>query len=252
MPVTLKTTEDIQKIAAGGAIMNRLLKSLAEMAKPGVSTYELDRYAEAEILKVGGKPAFKGYGDKKNPFPATLCTSINSMVVHGIPEKTAILKDGDIISLDIGMEYMGRYTDTAITVPVGSVTGKVRSLLDAAKMALLAGIKQAVAGNRIGDIAHATQVAVEAAGFEVVRDLVGHGVGFSVHEEPQVPCYGKPHTGPKLLEGMVLAIEPMVVMGSYILQVEPDGWGISTRDGSLAAHFEHTVAITKSGPKILT
>ena len=248
----IKSAEDIQMIAAGGTLIHDILRRTGELVKPGISTAELDRYVEAEILKIGGIPAFKNYGPKKNPFPATLCTSLNSEVVHGIPSDQVILQEGDIISLDIGMQYLSRYTDTAITVGVGTISGEAQALIDTTERALSHAIAQAVIGNRIGDIAYATQSTVEKNGFNVVREMVGHGVGFDVHEPPDVPCYGKAHTGLLLQEGMVLAIEPMVVAGKFKLQSEADGWTISTVDGSLAAHFEHTIAITKKGPRILT
>ncbi len=217
-----------------------------------MTTWRLNEFAEQGITKAGGRPSFKNYGGKKNPFPAALCTSVNSVVVHGIPSREVILKSGDIVSLDIGMEYKKLYTDTAITVGVGNISEQAKKLIDVTKKSLDLGIAQARAGNRIGDISHAIQTTVETAGFSVVRDLVGHGVGYDVHEDPPVPCYGKKGTGPLLEEGMVLAIEPMVCAGEYFLNFEKDGWTISTKDGSLAAHFEHTVAITRSGAQILT
>lgn len=248
----IKTHEEINIIAEGGELIHNILHNTAKLVKPGVSTWELNEYAESEIYKIGGRPSFKGYGPKKNPFPAGLCTSVNDQVVHGIPSRDVILKNGDIIGLDIGMEYKGLYTDTAITVPVGSVSSKIQKLMDVTKKSLNEGIKQAVAGNKIGDISHAIQTCAENAGFSVVRDLVGHGVGYDVHEDPAVPCYGKKGTGLELKEGMVLAIEPMLCDGEYFVVFENDGWTISTRDGGLSAHFEHTIAITKHGARVLT
>jgi methionyl aminopeptidase len=248
----IKTQEEINIIAEGGELIHNILHNTAKLVKPGVSTWELNEYAESEIYKIGGRPSFKGYGPKKNPFPAGLCTSVNDQVVHGIPSRDVILKNGDIIGLDIGMEYKGLYTDTAITVPIGSVSPKIQKLMDVTKKSLNEGIKQAVAGNKIGDISHAIQTCAENAGFSVVRDLVGHGVGYDVHEDPAVPCYGKKGTGLELKEGMVLAIEPMLCDGEYFVVFEKDGWTISTRDGSLSAHFEHTIAITKHGARVLT
>jgi len=248
----IKTREEIEIIAEGGKLIHDILHNTAKLAKPGLSTWELNEFAEKEINKIGGRPSFKFYGTKKNPFPSGLCTSINNIVVHGIPSKTDILHEGDIVSLDIGMEYKKLYTDTAITVSIGNVSRQAKELMDITKKSLDFGIKEARAGNRVGDISAAIQETVEQAGFNVVRDLVGHGVGYDVHEEPSVPCYGKKHDGPKLEEGMVLAIEPMVVMGEYSLLFEADGWTISTADGELAAHFEHTIAITKKGARILT
>ncbi len=248
----IKTREEIDIIAEGGELIHNILHNTAKLVKPGVSTWELNEYAESEIYKIGGRPSFKGYGPKKNPFPAGLCTSVNDQVVHGIPSRDVILKNGDIIGLDIGMEYKGLYTDTAITVPVGSVLPKIQRLMDVTKKSLNEGIKQAVAGNKIGDISYAIQSCAEGAGFSVVRDLVGHGVGYDVHEDPAVPCFGKKGTGLELKEGMVLAIEPMLCDGEYFVVFENDGWTISTKDGGLSAHFEHTVAITKHGARVLT
>jgi methionyl aminopeptidase len=248
----VKTAAEIELIAEGGKLIHDILHETAGLVKPGVSTWELNEFAESQIAKIGGRPSFKGYGPKKNSFPAALCTSVNSVVVHGIPSRDVILKAGDIVSLDIGMEYKNLYTDTAITVPVGKISAETQKLIDVTKKSLDLAIKQARPGNRIGDISFATQEFAEKNGFSVVRDLVGHGVGYDVHEDPAVPCFGKPGQGPKLIEGMVLAIEPMVCAGEYFLQYERDGWTISTRDGELAAHFEHTIAITKNGARILT
>jgi len=248
----IKTQEEINIIGEGGRLIHDILRATGEMVKPGVSTWDLNEFAEREILKIGGRPSFKNYGPKKNPFPAGLCTSVNSVVVHGIPSRAIILKDGDIISLDIGMGYKGLFTDTAITVPVGKVSDSAKRLIETTRKALFAAIDQAKPGNTIGDIAFATQKTAEAGGFSVVRDLVGHGVGYDVHEDPAVPNFGKKHSGETLREGMVLAIEPMVCEHEYFVQFEPDGWTISTQDGGLAAHFEHTIAITKNGARILT
>ena len=241
----IKTQEEIEIIAEGGKLIQNILHNTAKLVKPGVSTWELNEYAESEIYKLGARPSFKDYGPKKNPFPAGLCTSVNSQVVHGIPSRDVVLKNGDIIGLDIGMEYKGLYTDTAITVAVGTVSDKVKKLIEATKKCLDLSLREAKAGNKIGDISHIIQKTAEDAGFSVVRDLVGHGVGYDVHEDPAVPCYGKKGTGIVLQEGMVLAIEPMLCAGEYFVVFEPDGWTISTKDGGLSAHFEHTVAITK-------
>jgi methionyl aminopeptidase len=248
----IKSKEEIEIIREGGQLMHKILRDIGSRAVPGVSTWELDRYAEEQILKVGGKPAFKGVGGPENPYPATLCTSINDEVVHGIPSKHVILEDGDIIGLDIGMQYKGLFTDTAITVAVGKISPIVQKLLDVTEKSLKAAIAVAKVGNTIGDIGFATQQVIENAGFNVVRDLVGHGVGYEVHEDPMVPGYGKKGKGEPLLEGMVLAIEPMVVTGSYRLFMDDDLWTIRTADGGLSAHFEHTVAITAKGASILT
>ncbi len=252
MPSYIKKPEEIARIREGGKLLNAILRKTANLVKPGVSTYELDKFAEEEVLRIGGKPAFKGFGPKDNPFPATLCTSVNYQVVHGIPSKNILLDEGDIIGLDIGMQYKGLYTDTAITVSVGKISADAQKLIDVTREALARALKEARPGNKMGDIGFAVQSFVEAQGFGVVRDLVGHGVGYGVHEDPQVPNFGKPHTGLALEPGMVLAIEPMVTIGSHEVIFEDDQWTISTADGSLAAHFEHTVAITKKGCEILT
>ena len=248
----IKTSDEITTIAEGGKILHDILYATAELVKPGVSTWELNEFAEKGIYTAGGRPSFKYYGDKKNPFPAGLCTSINSVVVHGIPSRATILKQGDTVGLDIGMEYKGLYTDTAITVPVGKISGVAQKLIEATKKSLNAAIAEAKPGNTIGDIAFATQKTAEDAGFSVVRDLVGHGVGYEVHEDPAVPNYGKKGQGMKLAEGLVIAIEPMLCEKEYFVIMDQDGWTIRTRDGGLSAHFEHTIAITKNGARILT
>ncbi len=248
----IKTAKEIEDIAQGGKILHDILRRTAELVKPGITTWRLNEFAETEIYNAGGKPSFKGYGTKKNPFPAGLCTSVNSQVVHGLPSKMHILKSGDIIGLDIGMEYKGLFTDTAITIGVGNINSRAQKIIDVTKKSLQEALKQVKAGNRIGDIAWATQKTAEKEGFSVVRDLGGHGVGYDVHEEPYVPCFGKAGTGPKLETGMVLAIEPMLCEGEYFLKYEKDGWTISTADGGLSAHFEHTIAITDNGCRILT
>lgn len=247
-----KSKEEIAVIEEGGKILQRILHETAKRAKPGVSTWELNEFAEKEMRKAGGRPSFIGYGEKHNPFPSGLCTSINDVIVHGIPSKTDVLEDGDIIGLDIGMEYKKLYTDTAITVAVGKVSTVAQRLIDVTKNSLDQALKQVKPYNHIGDIGHAIQTAVEAAGFSVVRDLVGHGVGYAVHEDPAVPCYGKPGKGIELVEDMVLAIEPMVCQFKGSVFFDRDGWTIRTHDGGLAAHFEHTIAVTKSGVRILT
>jgi methionyl aminopeptidase len=253
LKASVKTEEDVALIREGGQIIHKILRDTAALVRPGISTWELNEFAEAAIVAVGGRPAFKGVGDDPaNLFPAGLCTSVNDVVVHGIPSKKEILRDGDIIGLDIGMEYRGRYTDTAITVPVGKVSPEVQNLLDVAEHALAAGIAQAVAGNTTGDIGSAIQQYVERHGFSVVRDLVGHGVGYTVHEDPQVPNYGRAGSGTKLVAGMVLAIEPMVNAGKYAVSFDEDGWTILTADGSKSAHFEHTIVVGKRKVEILT
>lgn len=247
----IKSQQEIETIAEGGKLLRDILLRTAKLAKPGVTTLELSDFADTEIRKTGGVPSFIGYGDRDNPFPAALCTSVNDVVVHGIPN-TEKLVEGDIVGLDIGMKYKGLFTDTAITVPVGRVSEKQQKLITIAKQSLELGIAQAHVGNRIGDIGHAVQKFAEKNGYSVVRDLVGHGVGYEVHEDPQVPNYGKAGTGAKLVEGMVIAIEPMLCTGTYHIYFDDDGWTIRTEDGGLSAHFEHTVAVTKNGPRLLT
>lgn len=248
----IKSKTEIDIIEQGGKILGEILQKTAKLAKPGISTFELNNFAENLITKAGGKPSFKGYGDKNNPFPSGLCTSLNDEIVHGIPSKEIILKEGDILSLDIGMEYKGLYTDTAITLPVGKISGLSTKLIQTTKKCLDDAIKACKPGNTIGDIGFAIQTLAEKEGFSVVRDLVGHGVGYDVHEDPQVPCYGKKGQGLKLEEGMVLAIEPMLCEKSYKIFIDDDGWTIRTADAGLSAHFEHTIAITNNGAKVLT
>ncbi len=248
----VKQPEEIRLINEGGKILRRILSELSEMAKPGVSTAELNAYAEKEILKVGGRPSFINYGPKNNEFPAGLCTSINDVVVHGIPSTEDVLQEGDIVGLDIGMEYKGLYTDTAITVPVGKIDPEVQKLLEVTKHCLDEAIKVAVAGNKVGDIGYTIQSIAEKAGYSVVRDLVGHGVGYDVHEDPMIPNYGRAGTGLTLQAGMVIAIEPMICVKDYHVVVDDDGWTIRTKDGSLAAHFEHTIAVGEKTAEVLT
>lgn len=247
-----KTQEEIDLIAENGKLIRDILYRTAEKAKPGISTLELSDFADAEIRKVGGVPSFLGYGPKDNPFPAALCTSINNEVVHGVPLKEIILQDGDIIGLDIGMKYKGLFTDTAITVPVGTVSVLAEKLIRTTELALKRAIQTARPGAKTGDIGAVIQQTAEAEGFSTVRDLVGHGVGYDVHEDPMVPGYGKSGTGLELVEGMVLAIEPMFCEKSHRVELCDDGWTFQTRDGGLSAHFEHTIAITAKGARILT
>src|SRR6187401_2079907 len=232
---------------AANALVAEVLAQLAAMVVPGVTTQELDTAAERLVRKRGAEPAFKGY----RGYPATLCASVNEQVVHGIPSATP-LKSGDIVSLDMGVKLDGYYGDSAVTVPVGAVREDVQSLLRVTQEALEKGIAQVRIGGRISDIGRAIQKHVEAHGFSVVREFVGHGIGASLHEEPQIANYGEPGRGPRLAEGMTLAIEPMVNMGKPAVKVLADGWTAVTKDGSLSAHFEHTVAVTKDGPVVLT
>ena len=229
-------------------LVARILRELAAAVAPGVTTEDLDALAEKRAREAGAEPAFKGY----RGFPATLCVSVNDEVVHGIPSAKRVLKSGDIISIDMGVKLGGFYGDSAVTVPVGEVPKGVTNLLDVTRQSLEKAIEKVQVGGRVSDIGHAVQSWVESHGFSVVREFVGHGIGQALHEEPQIPNYGKPGRGAVLAEGMVLAIEPMVAMGRPETKVLKDGWTAVTRDGSLAAHFEHTVAVTKHGPLILT
>ena len=247
--IKLKSAREIELMVHGGKILAATLGMLRDAVRSGISTFDLDRLAEEFIRShEGATPAFKGlYG-----FPGSICSSINEEIVHGIPSKKRVLHEGDIVSLDVGVGYRGLFTDSAITVPVGAVDARTESLLDVTRASLEAGIAAAQPGNQVGDIGAAVQAVVEAAGFSVVRELVGHGVGASMHEEPQVPNFGKPHRGTKLMPGLTIAIEPMVNVGGPAVKTLPDGWTIVTSDGMRSAHFEHTVAVTESGPLVLT
>jgi methionyl aminopeptidase len=231
-----------------GRLVGEVLTELAAAVVPGVTTADLDEMAERRIRAAGARPAFKGY----HGFPATICASVNDEVIHGIPSRSRALRAGDVISIDVGAELGGYYGDSAVTLPVGGVSAEAERLLAATEGSLYAGIAQARAGRRLSDIGHAVQTFVEAEGFSVVREFVGHGIGQQMHEEPQVPNYGDPGRGPRLAEGMVLAIEPMVNAGKAGVKVLSDGWTAVTRDGSLSAHFEHTVAVMDGEPVILT
>ena len=245
--IVKKTPEEIEKIAAAGRVLTRCLTLLRGKARPGVTTGELDQAAEKFIRSQNAEPAFKGY----RGFPGSICASPNSMVVHGIPGAYE-LQRGDILSLDVGVILDGWVADAAITVPVGNVTPLAQRLLAATRDALFEAARHCRAGNRLGDISHAVQARVEADGYSVIRSLVGHGIGRNMHEDPQIPNVGEPGTGPELAEGMVFAIEPMVNAGDAAVRVGSDNWAVYSQDGSLAAHFEHTVAITPEGPRILT
>jgi methionyl aminopeptidase len=246
--IYLKTAKELEKMKVAGQITAKILAELGKEVAPGVSTLELDKLAEKKCKEYGVKPAFKGYLG----YPNSLCVSINSEVVHGIPSSKRVLKEGDIIGMDFGTIYEGFYGDTAITFPVGKITSNAQALLDVTLGSLKEGIAQAIVGNRLFDISHAIQNFVEKKGYSVVREFVGHGIGRSLHEEPQVPNFGPKGKGIPLKEGMVLAIEPMINEGSHSVRVLDDGWTAVTVDGSLSAHFEHTVAITSEGPVILT
>jgi methionyl aminopeptidase len=242
-----KTPEEIERMAAAGAIHARTMKLLAGKVREGVTTAELDEAAEKYIRSQGAEPSFKGY----RGFPGSICASPNSMVVHGIPGPYK-LRRGDVISIDIGVTHEGWVADGAVTFAVGQVTPIARKLLDVTKASLFDAVEQCRAGNRLGDVSHAVQSRVEAEGLSVVRSLVGHGIGRDMHEDPQIPNYGDAGRGVPLEEGMVLAVEPMVNAGRHMVRMGDDGWAIYSQDGSLAAHFEFTIAITADGPRILT
>lgn len=249
MAIVCKSTSEIEKMRRSGRIVRQVLDAVREVVTPGVTTMDLERVAEARIKDLGAKPAFKGYYD----YPCVLCTSINNEIVHGIPSERRVLKAGDIVSIDTGVVLEGYYGDAAITVPVGSeLTSELRKLLEVTRESLYRGIEAARIGNTVGDVGAAVQKVVEANGFSVVREFVGHGIGTKLHEEPQVPNFGTPGSGPKLRDGMVLAIEPMVNVGRSETRVLADNWTAVTKDGTHSAHFEHTVAVTKNGPVILT
>jgi methionyl aminopeptidase len=242
-----KTADEIEMMAAAGKVLARCHEILRRKARPGVTTAELDEAAERFIRSQGGEPAFKGY----RGFPGSICASPNSMVVHGIPGSYRLGR-GDILSIDIGVILDGWVADAAITHPIGNVTPLAKRLLGTTRAALFDAVEQCRSGNRLGDVSHAVQRRVETDGFAVIRSLVGHGIGRDMHEDPQIPNFGDPGTGPALEEGMVLAIEPMVNAGTHHVRMGTDNWAVYSQDGSLAAHFEHTVAITGDGPRILT
>lgn len=245
--VILKAPWEIERLRVSNQVVARALDALARAVKPGITTRELDRMAEDLLRREGAAPAFKGY----RGYPFALCASVNEEVVHGMPSGRA-LREGDIVSLDLGAIVDGYYGDGAVTVPVGSIPAVAERLLRVTVDALERGVKAAQRGARLGNISHAVQTHVERHGYSVVRTFVGHGIGKQLHEEPQIPNFGPPGRGPVLLPGMVLAIEPMVTMGGHEVRVLDDGWTAVTTDGSLAAHFEHTIAVTESGPEVLT
>lgn len=245
--IVCKSPAEIERMRAPNALVAEVLDALAALVAPGVTTADLDAEAESRVRAAGAEPAFKGY----RGYPASLCASVNEQVVHGIPS-TRPLAAGDIISLDMGVKLNGFYGDSAVTVPVGEISDEASTLLRVTQEALDLGIAVVRIGGRISDIGHAIQKHVEAHGFSVVREFVGHGIGAALHEEPQIANYGEPGRGPRLAEGMVLAIEPMVNAGKPGVKVLSDGWTAVTRDGRLSAHFEHTVAVTKDGPLVMT
>lgn len=246
--ITIKTQEEIEIMAEGGKILAQAIIETAKLVKPGVSTLELDQFAENFILSKGAKPAFKGYAK----FPYSLCTSINEEVVHCLPSEKRILKQGDIISLDLGVLYKGYNTDSAITVGVGEISFELQRLLKVTKKALSLGIKSIKQNGHFGDIGHCIEKYISTQGLGLVKDLFGHGIGKQVHEDPLIPNFGKKNSREKITEGMVFCIEPMITLGDYRIKKAKDGYGFSTKDDSMSAHFEHTIAVTKNGIRILT
>jgi methionyl aminopeptidase len=246
--IIIKSESEIKKIAAACRIVAEILNNLKEFIIPGMTTAEIESYVEKEIKKRKAFPAFKGY----RGYPASVCVSINEQVVHGIPTHYVKIKEGDIVSIDLGVVYDGFYGDGAITIPIGKVSPEAERLIRVTEASFYKGLEKAVIGNRVSDISAAIQNYVESNGFSVVRAFVGHGIGRALHEEPQVPNFGKPGRGPRLKEGMTIAIEPMVNAGCPDINILDDGWTAVTSDGSLSAHYEHTVVITKNGAEILT
>lgn len=245
--ITMKSSREIETMRRSGKITSKVLGDLMRAAKPGMTTAELDAMAEKGIRDLGGVPTFMGY----HGYPSSICASVNEEVVHGMPG-TRVLKDGDLLSIDIGTTFEGYVSDTAVTVAIGTISEEAQRLLRVTQECLMKGIEQMHKGNRLGDIGAAVQKHAEAAGYGVVRELVGHGIGTKMHEEPQVPNYGTAGAGMELRAGLVLAIEPMITEGKYAVNTLKDGWTVVTADGRLAAHFEHTIAITEDGPRILT
>ena len=246
--IICRSTAELEKMRAAGRLVGQVLAALAAKVAPGVTTADLDEIAEGLIADAGATPAFKGY----HGYPATICASVNEEVIHGIPSGKRVLQAGDVVSIDVGASLGGYYGDSAVTLPVGPVSEDAARLLRVTEESLYKAIERVRPGGRVSDIGHAVQQHVESYGFSVVREFVGHGIGQQMHEEPQVPNYGEPGRGPRLAEGMVLAIEPMVNAGKPAVKVLSDGWTAVTRDRSLSAHFEHTVAVTADGPWILT
>ncbi|HVU47742.1 MAG TPA: type I methionyl aminopeptidase [Terracidiphilus sp.] len=248
MAVVLKSSQEIEKMRRAGKVVREVLELVRSKVRPGATTFDLEKAAEAHLVELGVKAAFKGY----HGYPCVLCTSVNSEVVHGIPSPKRVLKDGDIVSVDFGVVVDGYYGDAAITVPVGNIDEKAAKLLKVTEESLKAGIAAVKPGATLGDVGAAVQTVVESEGFSVVRDFVGHGIGMNMHEDPQVPNFGEAGRGMKLKPGMVIAIEPMVNAGGPDVKVLDDGWTAVAKDGSISAHFEHTVAVTPTGARILT
>jgi methionyl aminopeptidase len=246
--IVCKSPLEIEKMRRGGLLLWELLNELRAMAAPGISTYDLEKVAAERITQRGAQPAFKGYYD----YPCVLCASINNEIVHGIPSPRRILKEGDILKLDLGLKTEGYYSDSALTVAVGKITPELEKLVRVTEESLYAAIEQVKIGGHVGDVSSAVERYVEPHGYSVVRDFVGHGIGSQLHEDPKVPNYGTPGHGPKLKEGMVLAIEPMVNTGTHKTRILEDKWTAVTEDGGYSAHFEHCVVVTKNGPWILT
>jgi methionyl aminopeptidase len=245
--INLYTEKEIKIMAEGGKILAKIIKEIPKHVKPGITTKELDKVAAGLIFSYGAEPAFMGF----NNYPAVLCTSLNEEIVHVVPSERT-LKNGDVLKLDLGIRYRGYCTDIAITIPIGKISKEAKKLIKITKKSLEIAIKQCQPGKHLGDIGFVIQGYVEKNKFNVIRDLVGHGIGRSVHEDPQIPNYGKQGEGEKLKEGMVLALEPMVSIGNYKIEKCADGFGYRAKNRSLTAHFEHTIAITKTGPKVLT
>jgi len=245
--IAIKSKEEIECLRKSGRVLASIVEELKDFLKPGITTKEVDKKAEALICGFGAKPAFKGY----RGFPGCACISLNHEVVHGIPSER-VIKEGDIASIDIGIIFDSYFSDTAFTAGIGKIKDALQRLIDVTRESLYRGIEEAIVDNHLSDISFAIQNFVESKNFSVVRDFVGHGIGKTLHEEPEVPNFGLPHSGPLLKEGMVLAIEPMVNMGTWHTKILADGWTVVTEDGKPSAHFEHTIAITRSGPEILT
>lgn len=246
--IIIKSEEEIELMRISGKVTAFILKELESFIRPGISTADIDKFVESTITSNGMIPTFKGYGG----FPASACVSINEEVVHGIPDKKRILKEGDIVSVDVGSTYKGYVSDAARTYPVGTVSDTAKKLMDTARESFFAGLEYCKVGNRLSDISHAIQVRAESDGFSVIRDFVGHGVGQNMHEDPQIPNYGKPGRGPRLAKGMVFAIEPMICEGTYDVKTLSNDWTVVTLDGKLSAHYENTVVITDGEPQLLT